>query len=71
MDEIMKAALGQGLGYALFVFLLAYVLKTTGDREKKYQETIKENQGIISELTNKFNILEDIKADVKEIKSRK
>jgi hypothetical protein len=61
MDELMKAALSQGLGYALFVFLFIYVLKTTGEREKKYQS-------IIDKLTEKFNIIEDIKGDVKEVK---
>lgn len=32
MDELMQAAVGKGLGYALFVFLLLYVLRTTGER---------------------------------------
>lgn len=57
MDELIKAGLQQGLGYGLFIFLLLYVLKTTGDRETNYQN-----------LLNK--ITEDIKADVKEIKSK-
>ncbi|MBW6409997.1 BhlA/UviB family holin-like peptide [Clostridium weizhouense] len=61
MDEIMKMALSQGLGYALFVFLLLYVLKTTGDRETKYQS-------LLDALAEKFNVVEDIKEDVKEIK---
>ncbi|GAA0078804.1 BhlA/UviB family holin-like peptide [Clostridium sp. CTA-5] len=63
MDEIMKMALSQGLGYALFVFLLLYVLKTTGDRETKYQS-------LLDALAEKFNVVEDIKDDVKEIKNR-
>lgn len=61
MDAIMNAALNQGFGYALFVFLLLYVLKTTGDREKKYQD-------VIDKLTEKFSIIDDIKNDVKDIK---
>ncbi|MGN2337599.1 BhlA/UviB family holin-like peptide [Clostridium cagae] len=63
MDEIMKMALSQGLGYALFVFLLLYVLKTTGERENKYQT-------LLDALAEKFNIVEDIKEDVKEIKNK-
>jgi predicted nuclease with TOPRIM domain len=70
MDELMKAALSQGLGYALFVFLLIYVLKTTKDREQKLNETITENQNIIVKLTEKFNIVEDIKEDIKGIKDK-
>lgn len=61
MDELMKAALSQGFGYALFVFLLLYVLKTTGDRETRYQN-------LLDRLTEKFNIVENVQNDVKEIK---
>ncbi len=63
MDELLKAGLSQGLGYGMFVFLLLYVLKTTGDREKKYQETI-------DKLAENFGIVEDIKKDVVEIKDK-
>ncbi|NFE74968.1 UviB-like protein [Clostridium botulinum] len=63
MDEIMKMALSQGLGYALFVFLLLYVLKTTGERENKYQT-------LLDALAEKFNVVEDIKEDVREIKNK-
>lgn len=63
MDELMKAALAQGLGYALFVFLLVYVLKTTGAREIKYQS-------LLEKLTDKLNIIENVQNDVKEIKTK-
>lgn len=63
MDELIKAGLQQGLGYGLFVFLLLYVLKTTGDREKNYQNTI-------DKLADKFGVVEDIKKDVEEIKNQ-
>jgi hypothetical protein len=73
MEELMKSALQQGLGYGLFVCLFIYVLKTTGDRENKYQT-------LLDKLTDKFNIvdgikekvekIEDIKEDVKEIKNK-
>lgn len=62
MDELLKAGLSQGLGYGMFVFLLLYVLKTTGDREKRYQD-------LLDKLTAKFNIVENVQDDVKEIKS--
>jgi hypothetical protein len=70
MDELMKAAIQQGLGYGLFVFLLLYVLKTTGEREKKSENRELKYQSIIEKLTEKFNILENVKDDVKEIKSK-
>ena len=62
MDELLKAGLSQGLGSGMFVFLLLYVLKTTGDREKRYQD-------LLDKLTAKFNIVENVQDDVKEIKS--
>ena len=40
-----------------------YVLKTTDAREKKYQE-------VITALTDKLNIVDDVKKDVKEIKNK-
>lgn len=61
MDELMQLAAGQGLGYALFVFLLIYVLKTTGEREKRYQD-------LLDAMANKFSVVENIQEDVKEIK---
>ncbi|MBN1059326.1 BhlA/UviB family holin-like peptide [Clostridium botulinum] len=63
MDELVKVGLQQGLGYGLFIFLLLYVLKTTGDRETKYQE-------LLDKMADNFNVVEDIKEDVKEIKSK-
>ena len=60
-EFIVKAAEGQGFAYSLFVFLLVYVLKTNDSREKRYQ-------GIIDKLTEKFNIVEEVQKDVKDIK---
>lgn len=70
MDELIKSGIEQGLGYALFIFLLLYVLKTTGEREKKYQETIDklaEQTGINKEIKND---VEEIIKDVNEIKNK-
>lgn len=63
MQGLIDLAISQGLGYALFVALFIYVLKTTGEREKRYQETI-------DKLADKFGILEDVKKDVEEIKNK-
>lgn len=62
MDSLIQAGLSQGLGYGLFVFLLVYVLKTSGEREKKYQD-------IIEKLTDNLDIVEDVQKDVEEIKN--
>lgn len=75
MDELISAGLNQGLGYGLFIFLLLYVLKTTGEREKQsaerekqYQNTIQKNQEIIKDLAAKFTVIETVKKDVEDIK---
>ena len=63
MDALLQAALSQGLGYGMFVCLFLYVLKTTGDREVKYQSTI-------DKLADKFEIVAEVKKDVEEIKNK-
>ncbi|MBB6623838.1 UviB-like protein [Clostridium gasigenes] len=63
MDELVKVAIQQGFGYGLFVFLLLYVLKTTGAREQKYQE-------LLDKLSESFKIVENVQEDVKEIKNQ-
>ncbi|MBU3126732.1 BhlA/UviB family holin-like peptide [Clostridium tagluense] len=56
MDAIMAKAIGQGLGYAMFVFLLFYVLKKqeTRDANSELRET--KYQNIIEELTSTVNV---------------
>jgi hypothetical protein len=62
-QEILKMAISQGLGYGLFIWLLMYVLKTTQQREEKYQD-------VITALTDKLNIVDDVKKDVEENKNK-
>lgn len=68
--EIIKYALTQSAFAALFVWLLIDTRKDSKEREKGYQDTIKENQTIISKLTEKFNIVEGIKDDIEDIKNQ-
>ena len=53
----------QGPWALLFVVLLFWVLKENAKREANYQE-------IIQELSEKFDIVETIRDDVKEIKGK-
>ncbi|KNF07181.1 protein of unknown function DUF2762 [Gottschalkia purinilytica] len=62
-QQIIKVALSQGLWAVLFVFMLFYVLRENSKREENYQD-------IIKELSEKFNIVEDVKEDVREIKKK-
>lgn len=52
INEIVR----NGIFAVLFVGLFVYVLKDTKQREKKYQEVIKECQTIIGVLSNQINI---------------
>jgi len=58
---LFESAAGQGIWTLMFVFLLIYVLKNTEKREKRYQD-------IIATLTDKFDILKEVKDDVDYIK---
>jgi len=62
MEELLITALqGQGIWTICAVLLTIYVLKTSGERENKLHS-------IIDNLTIKFDVVEDIKADVEDIK---
>lgn len=62
-NEIVKTIASQGTWALLFVWLLFYVLRENSKRENNYQETI-------NKLADKISIIEDIKEDVKEIKTK-
>ncbi|MTK11092.1 MAG: bacteriocin [Clostridiaceae bacterium] len=66
-DKILDLAVQQGIWAVLFIALLFFVLNENSKRESKYQE-------IISQLTDKFQCIEDglncIKDDVKEVKDK-
>ena len=68
-SEVLKTIVGQGAWAVLFVWLLIDTRKESKVREEKLQNVINKNQEVISELAEKFNVVEDIKEDVEEIKS--
>lgn len=68
-SEVIKIASTQGIWAVLSIILILYILKAQENRDKK--QDLRENnyQDIISKLTNKFNVIEDVKQDIEEIKS--
>ena len=66
--EILKTIVIQGAWAILFVWLLIDTRKESKTREEKLQSIINKNQEVISELAEKFNVVEDIQEDVSEIK---
>lgn len=66
MDKLLEFALSEGLGYALFVVLLFYVLRQQEKRDAKADQREERYQNIISDLSSKYS---EIAKDVKEIKT--
>lgn len=62
-EEIFNLAINNGLWSVLFLILLVYVLKDSKARELKYQQTI-------TTLADSLEIIQDVKEDVQEIKSK-
>lgn len=61
--ELFKSAIGNGIWAALFVYLLWYVLKTTGEREKRLI-------ACIDKLADQFGIVDHIKAGVDRLEQK-
>lgn len=67
-NEVIKAVVSQGAWAILFVWLLIDTRKESKGREEKLQSIINKNQEVISELAEKFDVVEDIQSDVTDIK---
>lgn len=65
MEKLLEFAISEGLGYALFVALLFYVLKQQEKRDEKADKREEKYQNIISDLSGKYS---EIAKDVKDIK---
>ena len=66
--EILKTIVSQGAWAILFVWLLIDTRKESKTREEKLQSIINKNQEVISELAEKFYVVENIQQDVTDIK---
>ena len=60
-SDILDLAIKNGLWAVLFLGLLIFVLKDSKQREKKYQQTIKD-------LMEHLGIVKEIKKEVEEVK---
>lgn len=67
-NELIKAIASQGAWAILFVWLLIDTRKESKAREEKLQSIINKNQEVISELAEKFDVVENIQQDVTDIK---
>ncbi|KYH34264.1 bacteriocin UviB precursor [Clostridium tepidiprofundi DSM 19306] len=67
-NEIIKLAATQGVWAALSVALIFYILNAQEKRDLRQEKREKNYQNIIFQLTDKFNILEDVKDNIEELK---
>ena len=67
-EKILELASSQGIWTALTVALIFYILKNQEKRDLRQEDREKKYQEIISSLTDKLNLVEDVKKDVEEIK---
>ena len=65
---VMNVAVSQGIWAVLAVFLLIYIVKSNEQRDTKQEEREKNYQTVIESLTEKFQILNQVQIDLKEIK---
>ena len=65
---VMNVAVSQGIWALLAVFLLIYIVKSNEQRDTKQEEREKNYQTVIESLTEKFQILNQVQSDLKEIK---
>ncbi len=67
-NEVIKTIVSQGAWAVLFVWLLFDTRKESKAREERLQTIINKNQEVIEDLAEKFDVVENIETDVKEIK---
>ena len=65
---VMNVAVSQGIWAVLAVFLLIFIVKSNEQRDTKQEEREKNYQTVIESLTEKFQILNQVQSDLKEIK---
>jgi beta-lactamase regulating signal transducer with metallopeptidase domain len=65
--EILKIASSQGVWACLSVILIFYIIRAQEKRDIEQEQREKNYQDIISKLTDKFDMLEDIKNNIIQI----
>ncbi|MGV8146036.1 MAG: BhlA/UviB family holin-like peptide [Alkaliphilus sp.] len=66
--EVLQVAATHGIWTLLSVSLIFYILKNQEKRDVKQEQREVKYQEIISALTERLNIIDDIKDDVLEVK---
>lgn len=67
-NQIIEAALSQGIWAVLSVVLLLYIIRTQEKRDEKQNDREQKYQELLGQLAEKLNIVQEIKTDISEIK---
>lgn len=68
-STIVDAALTQSIWAGLSIALIFYILKKQELRDKIQAEREEKYQDIIKNLTDKLNVVEELREDIQEVKS--
>lgn len=68
-QSLLAAATEQGIWVLLSIALLLYILKKQEKRDAIQDEREKNYQRLLTELSDKFEVIQDIRKDIAEIKS--
>lgn len=67
-NELIKLALSHGIWSALSITLIFYILNKQEKRDDRQDKREKKYQEVISKITDKLGIIEEVKKDVNDIK---
>ncbi|WP_026895345.1 BhlA/UviB family holin-like peptide [Clostridiisalibacter paucivorans] len=68
-EKIIELASSQGIWTLLTILLIFYILKSQEKRDLKQEDRERKYQEIIASLTDKLNLIEDVKQNVEELKN--
>ncbi len=69
-SEVLKLASSQGVWAALSIVLIFYILKAQEKRDQLQSEREEKYQQLISSLTDRLEIIEEIRKDIIHIKNK-
>ena len=67
-SKMIERAASQGIWAALSVVLIYYILRNQEKRDLRQEDRDNKYQEIISSLSDKLNVVEEVKKDVEDIK---
>lgn len=65
---VLEAALSQGIWAVVAVFLLIYTIKSNDKQNTRQEEREVKYQNLLTELSEKFSILNEIQIEISAIK---